>query len=259
MKYLWLLIFFIVSFQTRGKESLMDLDTSVLSEDNQAYVDSNLIEENWGEDAYDQEDESILTPAEIYPSQPVTIDADQWNKITDDPAFNYEQDTQQSNNQSAIAKFFESLINFLVTSGKWIIWLLVITIVLFVVYFLLKRLTLLPKQNKSKEILHEQVQQHFNFEEAINKAIQQKDFPLAVSLVYQHTIVLLKQKGELDINNETPNAQILQQVRKKDYYKILKQQFNTFEMVHFGEYPIAPTQFDDYYQQYLRIKSTVAA
>lgn len=190
-----------------------------------------------------------------------TIPQEKWNQLTDDPAFNYEPNVKPPTN-NAFTQAFMKLIEFLSNQGIWIIWLLIISIVTYILYLIIKKLHLydFKRANKKGKVIEDDIiYSNIEYEQLINEHISKGDFPLAVRYIYQHIIYLMRGNEELKLKDDLTNYQILKLVRSKDYYSLLKQQFAQFEWVQFGAYPIAPNQFEQYHQRYQILKNKVVA
>lgn len=193
-------------------------------------------------------------------STPITIDQQQWNKLTDDKAFNYER-VQQVQENNFLVQIFIYLIQFFGSPiGQVILWILVVGIVLLIVFFILKRLKLTNRADKSIA-LGTEVTASFatatDWNTAINNALQQQNYPLAVAYMFRHLVFQLHEKEILKITDTATNSRLLRDLRPQSYYKDFRAITTQYEYVCFGDYPINNKELEHYQQQYRKILAQI--
>lgn len=214
------------------------------------------------DDGAHTEEEILLESLPTSTNQPVTIDQDKWNKLTDDKEFDYIKPQPPQPNQ--LNNWFYELINFLTQSGSWILYTVIVLLAIGIAYLIIKKLDLGYFINKKKDknnhsITYDSNNNEVDYEKLIGESISSNNFADAVNYMYLHIVSLLQHHEALKLDDHTVNSQILHQLRAKDYFKLLKSQFQLFEWVYFGAYPIAPHQFNQYRQQYQILKEKITA
>jgi len=189
-------------------------------------------------------------------SEPISIDQKQWNKLTDDKAFDYNRDLPQANN-SFLHRLLLKIISALGTTiGKVIIWGLGILILAAIVWFVLKRLKLTNRADKSIAV-ETDITANFttatDWNSAIQEALKQNNYPLAVAYMFRHLVFQLHEKDILKITDTATNSKLLRDLRPQPYYKDFRTITTQYEYVCFGEYPISTNEMEHYQQQYRKI------
>ena len=220
-------------------------------------IERSTADEYYSEEAgsYEDDSENTIYPYSEATSKPVTIDQDKWNKLTDDEDLKYNELADLPLNSPSM-EAFANFLEFLMTKGIWIIWLLVGLLVAFTLYKILKSLNISRNQivNANEVPILTEDAVHMDYEQLIQNSIADNNISKAVELMYQHIIILMQQKKEITIQQYTTNAQILNKSRQLPYYNILKKLLVQFEYVCFGEYPISKVQFEAYTNIYQELK-----
>ena len=200
-------------------------------------------------------DSSQLTVRKI---SPATIDS-----YRADKSFQYNRDRakQQSFLQRLWNWFWDKYYELLGREGgnnllKLLMWLFVIA---GLSYFLLKVLGMdafafFGKRNKDDtqgyEVLEENLHQ-INFNEAIAKAIEQKNYRLAVRLLYLQSLKKLSDKNLINWQPEKTNRQYAAELLPTALGKPFAGLTNNFEYVWYGECPLVEEEFDLIQQQFI--------
>lgn len=96
-----------------------------------------------------------------------------------------------------------------------------------------------------------------HYEEALNKALLQNDFRLAVRLHYLQTLALLSGKNIIHYKDDFTNSDYLLQLRQTSHYTAFKKLTRHFEYAWYGEFTITPTAFKTIEADFAIFKSSM--
>lgn len=216
-------------------------------------IDTQAIIENWS--ANEEQDIIVLMPDTSRILNPINIDQDYWNRLTDDPAFNYNEPKRTTTRNS----FFDWLLKFASKYGYIIAWITLLSVVSIIFYFIIRKIK--KVQKNSKKLFRAQTIQKSETEEdvaiAIEKALLSAEYPIAIIRIYQHTLILLKQHQIISINKDTTNREILAKCKGLPYFNEIRAIVQYFEKIKFGKHKIDLHQFDLYYQSYQALLQTI--
>jgi hypothetical protein len=146
---------------------------------------------------------------------------------------------------SWLAKLFSGL-----ARGSVVSWIVTVVLAALVVYFILKILGMTDaglfgkKSAKKIEYTVDDEDIHsINFDEAIQRAIDNKNFRLAVRLLYLQILKNLTDKGIINWQINKTNLHYLHELKDKDYQPGFRQLTRQFESNWYGNMPVAESDF----------------
>lgn len=131
-----------------------------------------------------------------------------------------------------------------------------------ILLFLLKsNITLFRKKPAAIAVETEESQEtifSIDYENAVKKAVQAKDYRAAVRYHYLQTLTLLSGKGLITYKEEYTNSDYLMQLRQTPYYSAFKNLTHHFEYAWYGKFAIAPDAFKNIATEFITFKKDMA-
>ncbi len=192
------------------------------------------------------------------------IPDDQWNKWINDPAFQYQYPKEKTGNTAVNnwLSFLEYIYQFFsTTKGQLLIWIAVASMVLFFLFKILQaqgKIFFSKKDKKLKKHITAQNQELTNWDSAIEEALQQKDYRLAVRYTYMQMLEWLNENAMIRYHENKTNYVYVQELRETAIYKPFLSVTIQYEYIWYGAFEIEKAQFDQYYQQAGHIKSVIS-
>ncbi|GAB4015167.1 DUF4129 domain-containing protein [Spirosoma koreense] len=164
--------------------------------------------------------------------------------------------------ENPIARFFNWLFRklavFLSSQAYQNIWQYIILAVIagLVIYLLMKAEVLgflFPKKSRTGSLDYENLSENIheiNFDLAVQEAVDQHNFRLAVRLLYLQTIKHLTDAGRIDYKPDKTNRQYVYELKNTPYQPDFEHLTRQFEFVWYGDFPIDETQFTQLWQQF---------
>lgn len=149
------------------------------------------------------------------------------------------------------AWFLRKLGTFLSSVAYENVWQYVILVVIAggAIYLLLKAEVLaflFPKKAQSVELAYENLAENIheiNFDTAIDEAVGQRNFRLAVRLLYLKTIKQLTDAGRIAYKPEKTNRQYVYELANSPLQTDFERLTSQFEFVWYGDFPVDEAQF----------------
>lgn len=180
-------------------------------------------------------------------------DKDHLRDLQTDHDYQYGTDTPPPENPLARlwAWFLRKIGNFLSSKAYENVWqyVLLAAIAGVAVYLLLKAEMLgflFPKRAQSAELAYENLAEdihEIDFDRAIGEAIDQRNFRLAVRLLYLKTIKQLTDAGQITYKPEKTNRQYVYELAHSPLQADFERLTSQFERVWYGDFSIDETQF----------------
>ncbi len=164
--------------------------------------------------------------------------------------------------ENPVARFFQWLMrklgDFLSSEAYQNIWqyVLLAAIAALVIYLLMRAevLTFLfPKKAQSGGLDYENVGENIheiNFDAAVDEAITQRNFRLAVRLLYLQTLKHLTDAGQIDYKSDKTNRQYVYELAISPFQSDFENLTRQFEFVWYGDFPVDETKFDQLREQF---------
>lgn len=270
MRRVLLLILFIifsgidVYAQQSGSE---DSDTYEPETTNDSpYYDSKLPPTAIDEDYDDSEENEEYDEEIIYHPVPLpmkkeerNIDENTWQKLISDKAFDYvpkkkkEVSDRVPTGTSWLDKFFISLFEFFTSvAGKIVIWSVVIALVLFIIFRVVKLNgnVFFNKKDKKNAANSDELSDEYipdDWEAVIQKAIQSGNLRLAVRHAYRYVLILLSEKELIKYQSAKTNYQYAAELAGSQWYQPFMQMTRQYEYAWYGGFDLKQQQFDHYY------------
>ncbi|CAN5511969.1 hypothetical protein BH09BAC4_BH09BAC4_30340 [soil metagenome] len=194
---------------------------------------------------------------------------DHLHELQTDRDYQYNNDAPPPTNP--IARFFtwlfRKLSRFLASKAYQDVWQYVILagIAGVSIYLLMKAEVLgylFPKRAQSSDLDYATLDENIheiNFDLAIEDAINQRNFRLAVRLLYLQTLKRLTDSGQINYKPEKTNRQYVHELANSPLqvdFEILTRQF---EFVWYGDFPVDETRFGQIRQQFQQFNSSQPA
>lgn len=217
----------------------------------------------------DAEKEEAYVPAftktEAFPSQKArSVPATQWQKLTRDKAFQYEEEPEEKEpaSNSAWLNFFMAIFEFLTsTGGKILLAIIVAILVIWIVVriFQLKGNIFFAKKDKKlgNGIVDELSDQYIpdNWEQAIQNAVNSGNYRLAVRHGYRYLLHLLQEKELIHFQTAKTNYQYAYELSGTRLHKPFLQLTRNYEYAWYGGFDIDRERFESYYHVITGIKN----
>ena len=170
--------------------------------------------------------------------------------------------------ENPVARFFQWLMrklgDFLSSEAYQNIWQYVIlaAIAALVIYLLMKAevLTFLfPKKAQSGGLEYENLGENIheiNFDAAVDEAVNQRNFRLAVRLLYLQTLKHLTDAGRIDYKPDKTNRQYVYELVNSPYQVDFENLTRQFEFVWYGNFPVDEAQFGPIRHQFQAFNKT---
>jgi hypothetical protein len=191
---------------------------------------------------------------------------DHLRELQTDRDYQYDNDAPPPSNP--IARFFNWLFRkisrFLASKAYEDVWQYVIlaSIAGASIYLLMKAEMLgflFPKKAQSSDLDYETLDENIheiNFDLAVEDAINQRNFRLAVRLLYLQTLKRLTDSGQINYKPEKTNRQYVHELANSPLQSDFENLTRRFEFVWYGDFPIDETQFGQIRQQFQQFNLT---
>lgn len=180
-------------------------------------------------------------------------DKDRLRDLQTDHDYQYGTDVPPPENPLARlwAWFLRKIGAFLSSKAYENVWqyVLLVAIAGVAIYLLLKAEMLgflFPKKAQSAELAYENLAEdihEIDFDAAVGEAIDQRNFRLAVRLLYLKTIKQLTDAGQITYRPEKTNRQYVYELANSPLQADFERLTGQFELVWYGDFPIDETQF----------------
>lgn len=198
--------------------------------------------------------------------------ADHLRELQTDHDYQYGNDTPPPENP--IARFFDwffrKLSRFFASKAYQNVWQYVLLAAIAgVAIYLLKKAELIgflfPKKADTTELDYENLAENIhelNFDTAIDNAVQQRNYRLAVRLLYLQTLKRLTDHNRIAYTPDKTNRQYLYELANTSLQADFESLTRQFEFVWYGDFPIDETRLAQVRQQFqqfgLAIQRTAA-
>lgn len=196
---------------------------------------------------------SVSAPDDRSPVRVRYPSAERLRELQTGRDYQYDRDAPPPDNP--VARFFaylwRRLMHFLSSEAYQNFWQYVVLVVIagFVVYLLLKAEVLgyiFAKQAQSTALDYENLGENIHeidFDAAVEEAIGQGNYRLAVRLLYLQTLKRLSEAGQIQYKPEKTNQQYVYELagspQQADFERLTRQ----FEFIWYGDFPIDETRF----------------
>lgn len=170
-----------------------------------------------------------------------------------------------------VARFFSwlmrKLAEFMSSKAYQNVWQYVILAAIagLVIYLLMKAEVLgflFPKKAQSNGLDYENLAENIheiNFDVAIDEAVTQRNFRLAVRLLYLQTLKHLTDAGRIEYKPDKTNRQYVYELANSPLQTDFEHLTRQFEFVWYGDFPIDETQFQYVSQQFQAVNNELRA
>jgi hypothetical protein len=197
------------------------------------------------------------------------VTADSVRKLSKQEGFGYMQyidsfyrnEKPKAEIQKAESKREESSSIFDITGIRILYWGLALTAVIFLLYKLLLGNTALFTKNRRIQTAPTEAQEtpltidHIG--QMLDKAIKEKNYRLAIRLLYLQTLSLLGEKQFLNLSPQKTNYQYVQELGGTALQQSFSKLTMQYEYAWFGGFAISNTQFDEIHKGYNQFKSQI--
>ena len=174
----------------------------------------------------------------------------------------YQYTTDAPPPENPVARFFDwffrKLSNFLTSKAYQNVWQYIILAAVtgLVIYLLMKAEVLrflYPGRPQSDSLDYETLTENIhqiNFNAAVDEAVANRNFRLAVRLLYLQTLKRLTDGGYIDYKPDKTNRQYVRELSNSPIQTPFEQLTRQFEFVWYGDFPIDEAQFTQIRQQF---------
>lgn len=192
-----------------------------------------------------------------------------WAAMTSDKEFFYrkltEQPPKKTNDTSWLTSFMERLYA-LLSSGVWkfVAWGLIIALLLFVVYWILKNngALLFNRRNKTIEsdsgITDEEDLEGTNWEQLLQQATA-GNRQLAIRYAYKQLLQLLQHNQLIQYRHDKTNQEYYYELKSNDYRQAFRQLSRTCEYAWYGGYAVTPEIWQQFGDTFSHLKKRLGA
>ena len=182
----------------------------------------------------------------------------------------YQYGTDAPPPENPIARFFQWLFRQIarfLTSEAYqnvVQYVFLAAIAALVIYLLMKAEVLrflFPKKAESSGLDYENLAENIheiNFDAAIEEAVNQRNFRLAVRLLYLQTLKQLTDSGRITYKPDKTNRQYVYELANSPLQADFERLTHQFEFVWYGDFPIDETRFRQLQQQFQQFNRPVA-
>jgi hypothetical protein len=245
----FLLCFAIVSFT-----HAQDNDTT--------YYSDTTIETSVGVVPTEEADKNLLDSNITLPSiDPRTVPDTAIERLKKDDAFWYvntlpkraKEKTERPSKGILFSKWFGDLM--------WV--LIIICFVAALIWFLASSNIQLFRKRSSAitSIEQEEISEDIfaiDYDKEIRKAVDNKNFSLAIRLHYLQLLLMLSNKGLIHYTHEKTNNEYVSELYKTNYYKDFFRLTRHFEYVWYGQFPISENAFELMQKEFVQFKQRIA-
>ncbi len=197
--------------------------------------------------------QQVSTPDDRAPLRVRYPNPDRLRDLQTDHDYQYTTDAPPPENPVArfIDWLFRKLNSFLTSKAYQNVWqyMILAAIAGLVIYLLMKAEVLrflFPKQAQSDSLNYETLTENIhqiNFDAAVEEAIHNRNFRLAVRLLYLQTLKRLTDGGYIDYKPDKTNRQYVYELASSPIQAPFGQLTRQFEFVWYGDFPIDEPQF----------------
>ncbi|KAA5535071.1 hypothetical protein F0919_10775 [Taibaiella lutea] len=187
-----------------------------------------------------------------------------WNKLTQDPAFNYEDEKEeikppQEYKPGWWERMFQAIFDFIGSAaGKVIIIVIVVLIVLVLIFRIFQLNGNIFFSKKDKNLLQQDTddENHIpdDWEKEINMAAQTGNYRLALRYSYRYLLMMLQEKEKINFQVAKTNYQYVYELKGTNFYKPVMQLTREYEYAWYGGFDIEKPFFENYQQMVAGIK-----
>ncbi len=188
-----------------------------------------------------------------------------WQQMTNDKAFSYRHEFEQHEvvkptTPGALEKILNAIGAFLGNDALWrVIWILLALVAIYVVYkLLLSNEHILFSRKKtvvSAEGADTQEEMGISdWEALLQRAVNNNDLKLAVRYSYMWLLQMLQERELIKYREDKTNYDYYKELQNTDYKQAFKQISRQYEYVHYGNYPISATTYNQYIDLFNNVK-----
>jgi len=227
-------------------------------------------EEDFSDEAYASEEE-YEAPAKQSASDDELelrkVDEEEWKKLKKDKRFIYKKKKVKEPKVKEFKErkpWFEGFADFFNTGlFKFLLYLLLAGFLVYIVYLFVKNNDISFRKNiKDEGVVQEapweDVQQFDDWELALQKALEQKDYRLATRIYYLHTLHLLDKNQYVQYREDKTNWFYVQKLFGKDLHDDFKGLTQSFDYIWYGEYQVNDEQFKILQNQFQKFHARIA-
>jgi hypothetical protein len=210
-------------------------------------VDTNADDEDMTTSNKDENDTAALRK----------ISESKWKQIQKDKDFIYTREEKKEQKPAeakeppfhGIGNFFNSAV------FKFLMFALVALLVLIVIYHLFfsegrLRLKKPSASTKQPESMYEQVDTFSDWESALSKALQAKDYRLSTRILYLETLQKMNRHGWIEYEQEKTNWDYVNQFASHTNAAEFTQLTKYFDYIWYGHFVVDENRFNDIHQLY---------
>lgn len=258
-KGVFILLLFFAQLSSAQDDSLdassVDIDSLI-----EAVSDDNYDPEHYEND---YENETVESTDTIPAWDLREVDKVKWQKIKKDKRFIYKKIKKKKKEKKKKKRkgFDGSFLN----SGiiKLFLYILFGAFLVYIIYLFIKNNDLSFKKNiKDKEVVQEEpwenVQSFEEWELALQKALQEKDYRLATRIYYLHTLNILDKNGHVLYKEDKTNWYFVQKLFGGPLHDDFMELTKSFDYIWYGEYQITEAQFAQLQSQFKEFHYKIA-
>jgi hypothetical protein len=190
------------------------------------------------------------------------ISTAQWEKLTNDRAFNYKDQIEaapaQRSNTNALQKLLSGFWSFFSgDAGAFLLWALVICAILFITYRLfLSSDSFLFGRSRQKMVEEEAGQageediSKTDWEQLLQKAVNDKDLRLAVRYSYMWLLQMLQHKELIQYRPDKTNYDYYSELRDTKYNQAFKVLSRRYEYAWYGKSIVSADAYKEYIEEF---------
>lgn len=187
------------------------------------------------------------------------ISPGQWQSLTNDPAFAYEDEKPQvkkeDNASRGLLKIVEAIVSFFGSvAGKTLIWIVVAALVLLIVFRIFKLNGNVLFARKDKKLGNGQDDESADdyipddWEQSISAAAKAGNYRLAVRHGYRYLLSMLSEKELIQFQTAKTNYQYTYELSGTRWHQPFVQLTRQYEYAWYGGFDIEQEQFEAYYR-----------
>ena len=180
----------------------------------------------------------------------------QWQQLTSDKAFGYKNEVEQIKPPPPPPKYLgvlERMLMFFTRGvGKVIIWIIVLSLLCLLLYFVVgKNLGGIFRRSKKimsglKNTEDDENIYTTNWEALMNKAKEENNLQLSVRYGYMWLLQLLQQRQLINYKQDKTNFEYYQELAKTTYKLQFQQLSRKYEYAYYGNYPLSARDYSDF-------------
>lgn len=246
-----------------GQDSLADYAADEKTADEEEWSETT-VQDTPSEEYYNYNEAHFYRAETLPDAVKRDIPDAEWKKMTNDPAFHYEDETEKKAEapeykQSALERMFQSIFEFLGSSaGKTIIIILVALIVLVLIIRAIQLNGNILFAKKDRKLGQEAIdsENHIpdDWENEIRTAAQAGNYRLALRYGYRYLLTMLQEKELIQFQVAKTNYQYVYELKGTSFHKPVMQLTREYEYAWYGGFEIEKPFFDHYLQMITTIK-----